>query len=281
MHAPKLRIDAHQHYWSISRGDYGWITPEIPRLFRDYLPNDLAASLAKHRLDGTIAVQAAPTVEETEYLFALADSDPSILGVVGWLDLHDADHRHHLERYALHPRFVGIRTMIQEMPDARAILDPRYVDAMRELAERDLPVDLLVKSDQLDALVRLLELVPNLRGVIDHIGKPRIAEREREPWLSSMRAIAQHSKIYCKLSGMVTEADHAHWQPADFIAYIQHVITLFGRDRILFGSDWPVCLMAAEYDEVVGVLTSALPEDWTDVDDAKLFGGNAMTFYKL
>jgi L-fuconolactonase len=281
MHAPKLRMDAHQHYWSISRGDYGWITPEIPRLYRDYLPEDLAPSLAKHRLDGTIVVQAAPTVEETDYLFALAEREPSILGVVGWLDLHDMEHRRHLERYAGHPKFVGIRTMIQDMPDAYAILEPQYVEALRELAERDLPVDLLVKSDQLDALAQLLERVPNLRGVVDHIAKPRIATGEIEPWLSSMRDIARHPKLHCKLSGMVTEADHASWQPDHFTSYVQHVISLFGRDRILFGSDWPVCLLAAEYDEVIGVLTAALPEDWTDEDNAKLFGGNAQSFYKL
>ncbi len=281
MHAPKLRIDAHQHYWSIARGDYGWITPDIPRLYRDYLPEDLTAILAKHRLDGSIVVQAAPTVEETDYLFALAEREPSILGVVGWLDLHDADHRRHLERYAGHPKFVGIRTMIQDMPDAYAILEPQYVEAMRELAERDLPVDLLVKCEQLDALSQLLERVPNLRGVVDHIAKPRIASGELEPWLSSMRDIARHPKLRCKLSGMVTEADHAGWQPEHFTSYVQHVISLFGRDRILFGSDWPVCLLAAEYDEVVSVLTTALPEDWTEEDNAKLFGGNAQAFYKL
>lgn len=281
MHAPKLRIDAHQHYWSIARGDNGWITPDIPRLYRDYLPEDLTAILAKHRLDGTIAVQAAPTVEETEYLFALAEREPSILGVVGWLDLHDTEHRRHLERYAGHPKFVGIRTMIQDMPDAYAILEPQYVEALTELAERDLPVDLLVKCEQLDALAQLLERVPNLRGVVDHIAKPRIAAGELEPWLSCMRDIARHPKLHCKLSGMVTEADHASWQPDHFTSYVQHVISLFGRDRILFGSDWPVCLLAAEYDEVVSVLTAALPEDWTDEDNAKLFGGNAQAFYKL
>ncbi|RED66223.1 amidohydrolase family protein [Cohnella lupini] len=275
------RIDAHQHYWKIDRNDYGWITPELPVLFRDYLPEHLESHLKKHKLDGTIVVQAASTLEETEYLLELADRSASILGVVCWLDLNDPEHFSHYERFRAHPKFVGFRMMIQEMPDASAILDPQFVKALRLYAELDVPIDLLVVSHQLESLVKLLDEVPGVRGVIDHIAKPRIAEGIMEPWLSQMRAISKHSNIYCKLSGMVTEADHENWEPENFAPYIRHVIELFGAERVLFGSDWPVSLLAASYDQLVDVLEQALPDGWDEHERERLYGGNAKEFYKL
>lgn len=276
-----MRIDAHQHYWTMTRTDYGWITPDLPVLYRDYLPEHLDAHLRTHELDGTIVVQAAPTVEETEYLFALADRSDSILGVVGWLDLFDPAHREHYERYVKHPKFVGFRIMIQEMPDAARVLEPAFVEALKEYAAMDVPVDLLVKSDQLEALNALLDAVPGLRGVIDHIGKPRIAEQAFEPWASQIERAARHPNLYCKLSGMVTEADHKAWKPEHFDAYVRHVIRVFGENRVLFGTDWPVCLLAASYDEVVNALNRALPSSWGARERAKLFGDNARRFYNL
>lgn len=276
-----MRIDAHQHYWKIDRGDYGWITPEIPVLYRDFLPADLAPHLKAHRLDGTIVVQAAPTYEETEFILSLADAEETILGVVGWLDLFDPDHRTHYERFRRHPKFVGFRIMIQEMPDANRILEPVFVEALKRYADEGVTVDLLVRCHQLEPLIRLLEQIPHLRGVLNHIGKPRIKSGELEPWLSHIREVARFPHVTCKLSGMVTEADHRNWKPEHFRTYIRHVLDLFGPDRVLFGSDWPVCLMAAEYDEVIGVLTDALPEDWGDSERAKLFGLNAREVYRL
>lgn len=276
-----MRIDAHQHYWKIARGDYGWITPEIPVLYRDFLPADLAPHLEKHRLDGSIVVQAAPTLEETAYILSLADTDDTILGVVGWLDLFDPDHRKHYERFRQHPKFVGFRLMIQDMPDARRILEPAFVEALKGYAEEDVTVDLLVRADQLESLIGLLEQVPHLRGVLDHIAKPSIEKGELEPWLGQMREIARFPKLTCKLSGMVTEADHQNWKPEQFRPYIRHVLELFGPDRVLFGSDWPVCLMAAEYDEVVDILLQSLPDDWDGQARAKLFGLNAREVYRI
>ncbi|WP_239616745.1 amidohydrolase family protein [Cohnella mopanensis] len=275
-----MRLDAHQHYWTMSRKDYGWITPELPTLYRDYLPEHLVPHLADHRLDGTILVQAAPTIEETDYILKLADESDSIVGVVGWLDLNDPDHRTHFERFRKHPKFVGFRIMIQEMPDASAILEPHFVKALRSYAEEDFPIDLLVVAHQLEPLAELLDQVPGLRGVIDHIGKPRIAAGEMEPWLSQMKRIAGHPGMYCKLSGMVTEADHRQWEPEHFTPYIQHVLELFGSNRVMFGSDWPVCLLSATYDQVVDVLEQALPNGWGERERAALFGLNAKEFYK-
>lgn len=277
-----MRIDSHQHYWRIERGDYGWITPEIPVLYRDFLPEDMAPHLIKHELDGTIAVQAAPTLEETEYLFTLADQpDSRILGVVGWLDLADPEHKTHFERFKRHPKFKGFRIMIQEMPDSSRILAPDFVEALKGYAEADVPVDLLLVSRQLTHTVHLLEQTPGLRGVIDHIAKPDVKNGEIDAWLQSMTQIAKHPNIYCKLSGMVTEGDHANWKREDFAPYIRHVLELFGPDRVMFGSDWPVCLLAAEYDEVMSVLLESLPDSWGEAERAKLFGLNAKEFYKL
>ncbi len=276
-----MRIDAHQHYWKIDRGDYGWITPELPILYRDYLPEHLAGHLSKHDMAGTVLVQAAPTVEETEYMLALAERTDSILGVVGWLELFDPSHRRQFERYKQHPKFVGFRIMIQEMPDASSVLEQAFIDALRWYAREDVPVDLLLKSDQLDALNRLLDEAPGLRGVIDHIAKPPIASGSFEPWAAQMELAAAHPNIYCKLSGMVTEADHRSWKPEQFERYIRHALDLFGPHRVMFGSDWPVCLQAAEYDEVVSVLERAIPSGWSEQERAALYGGNAARFYKL
>lgn len=276
-----MRLDAHQHYWSIERGDYGWITPDIRVLYRDFLPQHLEPHLNKHKLDGSIVVQAAATLAETDYLLSLSESSDSIAGVVAWLDLADPNYRTHYERFAQHPKFVGFRIMIQEMPDANVVLEPDYVEALAFFAEKGVPVDILVVSHQLEPLIQLLDKVPGLHAVIDHIAKPRIKDGVLEPWKSQMSQIAAHPQLYCKLSGMVTEADHDSWKPSDFKAYIRHVLELFGDERVMFGSDWPVCLLAASYDEVVEVLEQALPESWTDSERERLFGLNAKEFYRI
>ncbi|MFD0712337.1 amidohydrolase family protein [Paenibacillus sp. GCM10027626] len=276
-----MRIDAHQHYWKLARGDYGWLTPDSGVLYRDYLPADLLPRLREQQMDGTIVVQAAATHEETAYMLELSDAEESIIGVVGWLDLHDPDYRGHYEQFSSHPKFVGFRVMIQEMTDAREVLQPHVTEALTYFAGLDVPVDLLMRSDQLDVVVQLLEQVPGLRAVIDHIAKPQIAAGTLEPWMTQMAKIASHPNVYCKLSGMVTEADHDSWQAADFIPYVRHVIHLFGAKRLLFGSDWPVCLLAAEYSEVVALLDQLLPASWTAEEKAAVYGLNAKTFYKL
>lgn len=276
-----MRIDAHQHYWSIARGDYGWITPEIPKLYRDFLPADLEPHLRVHGLDGTILVQAAPTVSETDFILRLAEQTPSILGVVGWLDLFDPNHRLHYERFSRHPKFAGFRIMIQDMPDAARILEPAFVKALKGYAGDDVPIDLLIVSGQLPPVLELLRQVPNLRGVIDHIGKPSIRSHEWESWTEAMSQAAAFPDIHCKISGMVTEADHESWNYEEFAPYVQHILETFGPDRVMFGSDWPVCLLAAGYDEVIEIVRRALPKSWGEEEQSRLFGVNAKEFYKL
>jgi L-fuconolactonase len=275
-----MRIDSHQHYWKIDRNDYGWITPEIPKLYHDFLENDLKPHLKKNKIDKTIVVQAAPTIEETEFILSLSNESETIAGVVGWIDLENPSYKEHLNRFRQNPKFVGMRVMIQDMPDENKILEPGYLHAFSYFAELDLPVDLLVRSDQLPAVLELLKQVP-IRGVIDHIAKPEIKQGKIEPWKRQMEQIAQYPNIYCKLSGMVTEADQMNWKKEDFVAYVHHIVQVFGKSRVMFGSDWPVCLLAASYDQVYELLKETLPGRLTEEEEAKIFGGNAFEFYKL
>ncbi|GAB2560175.1 amidohydrolase family protein [Gracilibacillus alcaliphilus] len=272
-----MRIDAHQHYWRIGRGDYGWITPEITELYRDYQEEDLLPHLKKHKIDQTITVQAAPTIAETEYLLKLSEESSTIAGVVGWVDLEEEDYRQQLDRLRQHPKFIGIRVMIQDMPDATIIETEPYLEAFAYLEKLDIPVDLLVRSDQLTSLIKVLDQV-KLRGVIDHISKPNIAKGEQEPWINQMTTIASHPNIYCKISGMVTEAEHKNWETEQFRPYVQHIIDVFGANRVMYGSDWPVCLLSASYDEVYQLVVDTLPNE---LEKDGIFGGNACEFYKI
>ncbi|ASA24031.1 amidohydrolase family protein [Paenibacillus donghaensis] len=276
-----MRIDSHQHYWKIERGDYGWITPKLPVLHRDFGPGQLEPHLMRHQLDGSIVVQAAPTLAETDYILSLSGQSEQILGVVGYLDPADPACREHYAAMAAHPKLVGIRVMIQEMEQAGELLQPPIMEAFHWLAHEQINVDLLVVADQLPQLLKLLEQVPHLRGVIDHIAKPDIAAGRLEPWGEQLRLLAGYPNVYCKLSGMVTEAVHQHWSTEDFRPYITQVLDCFGPRRVLFGSDWPVCLLSASYDEVVGVLEACLPEGYTEEDRERLFGRNAAEFYRL
>ena len=276
-----MRIDAHQHYWKIDRNDYGWITPELPVLYRDFMPGDLQPHLTRHDLDGSILVQAAPTIEETHFLLSIADQSLSVLGVVGWLDLFDANHRVHYDEFRRNPKFKGFRIMIQDMPDASRILEPAFVEALRGYADEDVPVDLLLVSHQMEIVSELLRQIPNLRGAIDHLAKPLIKDNSIEPWKHYMSQFAKYPGVYCKLSGMVTEGDHVRWTKDHFAPYIKTVLELFGTKRVMFGSDWPVCLLAADYSDVVDILFSSLPETWGELEHERLFGDNAKEFYKL
>lgn len=277
-----MKIDAHQHYWKLDRGDYGWLTPDPGVLYRDYLPADLTPQLKQTGIDRTIVVQAAPTLAETEYLLELCEQEPTLAGVVGWLDLESEDFSAQLERLSANPYFLGLRPMLQDMNDDTYILRPRVIKSLGLMADRQTPLDILVFPRHLTHIKRMLEQVPGLRAVIDHLAKPSIAEGTLEPWSTDIARIAgEHPGVYCKLSGMVTEANHTSWKQEDFVPYVHHIVASFGTERILFGSDWPVCLLAASYQEVVALLESVLPEGMEAADKEKLFGANAAAFYKV
>jgi len=276
-----MRIDAHQHYWKIERNDYGWLTPESGVLYRDYLPDDLHAHLANNQINKTIVVQAAPTIPETEFLLALCERDETIAGVVGWLDLEAEDFSMQFERLAANPYFLGVRPMLQDVADDRYILRPKVLTSLALLVDRAFPIDLLVMPRHLPNILTLLDKLPKLRGVIDHLAKPFIASETLEPWKTHMQQIAQFPSIYCKLSGMVTETKPNNWSYRNLIPYVQHVIRVFGAKRVMFGSDWPVCLLQASYEEVHQALLDSLPQGLTNEELQALFGHNAIDFYRL
>src|SRR5699024_9642140 len=185
------------------------------------------------------------------------------------------------EAFKRHSKFIGIRLMIQDMTDPSAVLEPDYIDALTYFSDLDVPVDLLVTSEQLPILIKLLEKVPRLRGVLDHLGKPKVATGGMQPWRSHIQSIAGYPNIYCKLSGMVTENDFINWKTHDFVPYVQHIIEMFGTNRIMFGSDWPVCLQAASYESVFQLLSFCLPKNISASEREAIFGNNAKKFYKL
>ncbi|OUS69602.1 amidohydrolase [Paenibacillus sp. MY03] len=276
-----MRIDAHQHYWKLDRGDYNWLNPELSKLYRDFLPSDLTPILHTHNIDKTVLVQAAPTLAETEYMLALAEHDLTIAGVVGWLDLESNVFPALFQQLMTHTKFVGIRPMLHDLPDDEWILRPKVIQSLKLLAEYDFPVDFLIYSRHLPHLNKLIQQVPNLRGVVDHIGKPNIAKGEMEPWRTQIAELASGTNIYCKLSGMVTEANHMEWDYKQLSPYIQHCLDVFGTDRVMFGSDWPVCLLVASYDEVVSILEGHISSNLNQADLSKVWGYNAIDFYRL
>jgi L-fuconolactonase len=272
------RIDAHQHFWHPGRGDYGWLTADLP-ICRPYGPADLAPQLRECGINGTVLVQAAPTLQETEYLLGIADATPFVRGVVGWIDFEDPAQRGHLERLAAHPKFVGVRPMIQDLPDDGWMLREDIAWAFDAIRQLDLVFDALVFPRHLKALMRLLTHHPDLTVVIDHAAKPAIRAGQFDGWAADMAKLAAETAAMCKLSGLTTEAG-AGWGIAALRPYVDHLLATFGADRLIFGSDWPVSTLATTYRgwiDAVEQLTSGLP----DAGRAALFGGNATRVYRL
>jgi L-fuconolactonase len=274
-------IDAHHHFWQVARGDYHWMSPAEPVLYRDYGPDDLAPLLRKAGVDRTVLVQAAQTEAETAFLLALAERTDFVAGVVGWLDFEAADFEAKLDRLARRPKFVGLRPMLQDLDDDAYILRPAVLKNLAALAERGIALDILTFPRHLGPLAKALEQVPGLRGVVDHISKPAIVGNGFAAWADAFRHIAGFPAIFCKVSGMVTEADHDAWRPADLKPYVEHALTSFGAERLIFGSDWPVCLLAASYAEVLNALRSILDPQLSADEQAAVYGGNAVKFYRL
>ena len=276
-----MRVDAHQHYWKIERGDYEWMAaPTVAALRRDFLPEDLAPELARHRIDETVVVQAAATTAETDFLLGLADRHASIAGVVGWLDLESATFARDLERFASRPKLLGVRPMLQDLPDDRYLVRPRVMASLRELVQANKTLDLLIHPRHLPVVVEALPLLPNLRAVVDHCAKPDLRTSDLDGWRAGLALVAAHPNVSCKLSGLVTEAAPG-CGARDLAPAVEHALSVFGPERVLFGSDWPVCTLAASYDRVVALLEEILGERLTPDFEEKLFGENAARFYGL
>jgi L-fuconolactonase len=272
------RIDAHQHFWNPARGDYGWLTADLP-ICRPYFPADLEPHMRECGIDGTVLVQAAPTLQETEYLLGIADATPFVRGVVGWIDFEDPAGRRHLERLAAHPKFVGVRPMIQDLPDDGWMLREDISWAFGAVGQLDLVFDALVFPRHLPALARLLTRHPDLTVVIDHAAKPAIRAARFDDWAAHMAWLAAETTALCKLSGLATEAG-AGFSIDALRPYVDHLFATFGADRLIFGSDWPVSTLATTYRgwiDAVEQLTSGL----SSVQRAALFGGTAAQVYGL
>jgi len=275
-----MRLDSHQHFWKYDPAQYPWMTDKLARLRRDYLPADLEPLLKAASLDGCIAVQARQSIEESRWLLKLADENPIIKGVVGWIDLRANDVERDLEELARHPKFVGVRHVAQDEPDDRFLVREDFLRGISKLQQFDLAYDILIFPKQLPAAIELVRRFPAQRFVLDHIAKPQIKDRLLEPWATQIRELARSPNVFCKISGMVTEADWEKWSAENFTPYLDIVAEAFTFDRLMYGSDWPVCLLAAEYNEVYG-----LAEKWSRQfpreQRERFFNQNCVAFYKV
>ena len=272
-------IDAHQHYWNPARGDYGWMPPDSEVLTRPYGPADLESERKAVGVKQTVVVQAAPSIEETEYLLGIADVTPSVAGVVGWINFEDTAHLTHLTRLSKHPKFKGVRPMIQDIPDTDWMLRADVQWAYEAITDLGLVFDALGFPQHLENFLTLLTRHPNMRVVIDHCMKPRIADGEIDTWADGMSALANETQAFCKLSGLITEADE-RWSVETLRPYAAHILNAFGPDRVMWGSDWPVCRLRAEYGDWFKA-AQTLTAELSTTERSRVFGGTAAEAYQL
>ena len=275
-------VDAHQHYWNPARGDYSWMPMDNSFLAQTYFPDDLELELEACDVEMTVLVQAAPTVNETEYLLGIADATDSVAGVVGWIDFENEFDRDTLFRLVEIPGFLGVRPMIQDIEGVRWMLE-RGVDwAFREIVGHGIAFDALGYPKHLRSFLTLFKRHPYMRAVIDHCMKPQIVKHSPESfeyWAKGMSRLARETNAYCKLSGLVTEAAE-EFTIDDLRPYVDHVISEFGAERVMWGSDWPVCRQRLEYIEWFEMAQS-LTSNLSDTETARVFGGTAIEFYRL
>jgi L-fuconolactonase len=275
-----MRIDAHHHFWQIGRYEYPWIGPDGGVLARDYGPAELAPLLASRQIARTVLVQTIASLDETRWFLSLARENPWIAGVVGWVDLTDPAVGDTLDELLAGPGLVGIRHNLHEEPDPHWVLWPDVQRGLGEVARRGLVYDLLIRPPYLAAALDTARRLPELRLVVDHLAKPAIARRGWDDWAGPLAELAREPNVWCKLSGMITEADHRAWTPADLRPYVEHVLDSFGPQRAMFGSDWPVCLLAGSYAHVVDALEENLA-CLSSAERAAVMGENAAACYGL
>jgi L-fuconolactonase len=279
-----MTIDAHQHFWRLDQSppfDYGWLDAEQNApIRRDYLPEHLAPHLRATGIERSIFVQTQHNLQENHWALKLADEHDFIAGVVGWVDLAGLDCERQLLEFKQHPKFVGVRHVTQDEPDDDFIVRPEVLRGLKVLQRHAVPFDLLFYARHLRHAATLAERLPDLPMVIDHLAKPHIRQHRTDDWRPQFQAAARYPNVYCKLSGMITEADWRHWAAADLKPYVQTALDLFGPSRLMFGSDWPVCELAGSYEVVVAALKEALGP-LSDSDRDSIFGGTASRFYKL
>jgi L-fuconolactonase len=275
-----MRIDAHQHFWRYNPDEYEWIDHAMARLRREFLPADLQPELERAGFDGCIAVQARQTIEETRWLLELADASNFILGVIGWVDLQSDNVRSELKQFSENPKLVGVRHVVQGEPDDRFMLRPEFLRGVEALEEFGLSYDILIYARHLPVAAEFVRRFPRQRFVLDHLGKPYIGKQEIEPWHSDLQRLAEFPNVYCKLSGMVTEADWQTWTPEQIAPYIGIAFECFGAERLMIGSDWPVCTVAASYTHTMNRVIDFLKRH-PDAERDAVLGGTAATFWRL
>jgi L-fucono-1,5-lactonase len=276
----EIVVDAHQHFWDLERLEYSWMTPDLAVLRRNYLPEDLTPLLSAAGVDRTIVVQAHRSLAEAYWLLELAAANDFVCGVVAWAELASPMLAKDLDELQQHAKFKGVRHLLHDEPDDAWMLRPEVVAGLKELERRGIPYDLLVRPQHLKYIPELRERCQRLDLVIDHIAKPLIASRKMDGWAQDIERVAKLPKIWCKLSGMITEAKWNNWTPEDLKPYVTHVVDCFGYDRVMFGSDWPVCKLAGSYERVVDALRTVLGPLSSEIN-AKVWGRNALEFYQL
>ncbi|MCD6048645.1 MAG: amidohydrolase 2 [Verrucomicrobia bacterium] len=272
-----MRLDSHQHFWNYSAEQYPWIQNSWPIKW-SFLPSDLAPLLTQAGFDGCIAVQARQTLEESRWLLELADQSPIIKGVVGWVDLRSERVEEQLAQFASHPKSVGVRHVVQDEPDDDFMVRPEFLRGISKLKQFKLRYDILIFPKQLPAAIKLVQQFPEQPFVLDHIAKPSIKDGALSPWREQMQELAKAPNLMCKVSGMVTEAKWQGWRYDHFVPYLDVVAEAFGTNRLMYGSDWPVCLLAGSYPQVHS-LTQRYFASQNEIAKAKIFGGNAAQFY--
>jgi L-fuconolactonase len=277
-----MKIDAHQHFWQFSQPfNYDWLkAPQHAPICRDYLPGDLKPHLDNTGVDRSVLVQTQHNLEENRWALKLAQENDFIAGVVGWVDLASEQCEEQLLEFKDEPKFVGIRHITQDEPRDDFIIRPEVIRGLKVLEKQNVPFDLLFYVKHLRHVTALAKELPELPMVIDHLAKPRIKDHATGDWIDNFRAAAKYPNIWCKLSGMVTEADWTSWKPEDLKPYVEAALESFGPNRLMYGSDWPVCELAASYEEVHAALVEVLGPISDSERDA-IFGGTAAKFYQL
>jgi L-fuconolactonase len=275
-----MKIDSHQHFWRYDAVRDAWITDSMAVLRRDFLPEHLAAELTANGIDASIAVQADQSESETMFLLDLAEKNKWIAGVVGWVDLSSPRVGERLEYFSHSPKLRGFRHIAQSEMDDRFVARRNFVNGVAQLRAFGFTYDILIYPKHLPAAIELVARLPEQRFVIDHLAKPGIKFGKTSPWAAQMKEVAQNNNVFCKLSGLITEADWRHWKAVDFKPYLDAVFDAFGAERLMFGSDWPVCLLAATYRQVKQIIEEYV-KGFSQSDREKVFGGNAARFYGL
>jgi L-fuconolactonase len=275
-----MNIDSHQHFWRYDAARDTWITDAMQAMQRDFLPADLAAEMKASGMDSSVAVQTVQSEDDTRFLLDLAEKDQRIAGVVGWVDLRSPKLEQRLRYFSKFPKLLGFRHVAQAEPDNQFLVRPEFTAGIAQLKKFGYTYDILIFPRQLPAAIELVSMFPEQRFVLDHMAKPDVRTRTSKRWSMMICKLASKPNVFCKLSGLVTEADWYRWSASDFTPFLDIVFAAFGPDRLMFGSDWPVCLLASPYAKVKQVMEQYVDGHAAEHKD-KIFGGNAMRFYGL